>query len=846
MSFTLSSRDKKNIGWTRILGLAIAVLLIITLTALSVYWLSTKDKLNAELIAPGINNPVTIKFDDNAIPHISANNLEDAWYTLGFLHATERPWQMEFNRRLASGKLSEILGPETVGVDKFIRTLGIRRAAEKQYENYPIEYKRQIQSYVEGVNAGFSRLGWALPAEFMILGAKPGTWGPADSVAWSLMMALDLGGNWHKEFLRLELSKTLDTDRIWQVLPPYPGETPPTSTNFAKMYRDLGVFKSNGLTGNQTSSLNKDFLRFLPGGFEGIGSNNWVLSGDKTVSGKPLLANDPHLGLTSPAIWYFAHIEAPKLQVIGATVPGIPGVVLGRNTNVAWGFTNTDPDVQDLYIEALDEKNPARYQTPNGFANFVLREETILVKGKEPVRFLARETRHGPVISDAYERAQKLIDTSRYAISMRWTALDDANQTLVAGFLMNQAQNIEEFKSALKHYYAPMQNVVMADKEGQIAYRAAGVAPKRSKGHGLFGSAPALGWDKQYDWGPYLSLDQLPKDNNPSKGWIATANHRVHAANDPNPLTADWHMPYRQNRIEALLLSQEKHDLASMKAMQADALSLSAIDLLPLLQQANSNHKYASDAKGLIASFNGNMSMDSAGATIYNAWAHQLTRLLFEDKLGKSFATEYGKRDFRSGVHHVMELHLAGKSDAAFWCDQASTTEVETCEQIIDLAFTRALDDLTKQLGGNPQSWTWGKAHIAVSEHRPMSKVSWLKRHFEVSRPMPGDGFTINVGFMDFGNSQNPYTVTKAASMRAVYDLADLDKSQFIYQTGQSGWINNRNYSSYANKWAKHEYLPLTMNPSSVSHTSVLKPDPNRVIEPQKKKPENRVPDRKR
>ncbi|NCX56681.1 MAG: hypothetical protein EBW87_05730, partial [Burkholderiaceae bacterium] len=185
-------------------------------------------------------------------------------------------------------------------------------------------------------------------------------------------------------------------------------------------------------------------------------------------------------------------------------------------------------------------------------------------------------------------------------------------------------------------------------------------------------------------------------------------------------------------------------------------------------------------------------------------------------------------------------------SDAAFWCDQSSTAEIETCEQIIDLAFTRALDELSKQLGGSPQSWTWGKAHIAVSEHRPMSKVSWLKRHFEVSRPMPGDGFTINVGFMDLGNSHNPYAVTKAASMRAIYDLADLDKSQFIYQTGQSGWINSRNYSNYANTWAKHEYLPLTMNPSSITHTSVLKPDPNRVIEPLKKKPENRVPDRKR
>ena len=257
MSFTLSSRTKSPKKLTKIVAISLTGVLITGLTIFCIYLFSTRDTLNAEQIAPGINNPVTIKFDQHAIPHISANNLEDAWYTLGFLHATERPWQMEFNRRLASGKLSEILGPESVGVDKFIRTLGIRRAAEKQFENYPIEYKRQIQSYAEGVNAGFARLGWALPAEFMILGAKPGTWGPADSVAWSLMMALDLGGNWHKEFLRLELSKTLDTNRIWQVLPPYPGEAPPTTTNFAKMYRDLGVFKSGGSTSNQISKIGR-------------------------------------------------------------------------------------------------------------------------------------------------------------------------------------------------------------------------------------------------------------------------------------------------------------------------------------------------------------------------------------------------------------------------------------------------------------------------------------------------------------------------------------------------------------------------------------------------------------
>ena len=264
----------------------------------------------AEVCTPHIEtiDPVTIKFDEQAIPHIEASNQEDAWHALGLLHATERPWQMEFNRRLAAGKLSEILGKETVEVDQFIRTLGIRRAAEKQYENYPIEYKRHLQAYVDGVNEGLTRLGWALPPEFLILGVKPGHWSPADSVAWSLMMALDLGGNWHKEFLRLELSKTLSTEKIWQVLPPYPGENPPTSVNFAKMYQEMGLFKergnkkeaSRGVSDQFSHTLSDGLMSYLPGGIEGVGSNNWVVSGNKSVSGSPLLANDPHLGLTSP------------------------------------------------------------------------------------------------------------------------------------------------------------------------------------------------------------------------------------------------------------------------------------------------------------------------------------------------------------------------------------------------------------------------------------------------------------------------------------------------------------------------------------------------------------------
>lgn len=826
------------------LRIAAVGLLILVLSALTVYFIATKTKLDGEFTAPGLSATVTIKFDDNAIPHIQAQTNEDALFALGYLHASERPWQMEFNRRLASGKLSEILGPNTLGIDKFIRTLGIRRAAEKQFENYPIESKRMIQAYSDGVNEGYKRLGWALPAEFMILGTEPGIWSPADTVAWSLMMALDMGGNWHKEFLRLELSQNIDTAHIWEALPPYPGEAPPTSVNFAQMYRDLGVFRASKNTDKLAS--HQELLKDLPGGFEGVGSNNWVVSGQKSATDKPWLANDPHLGLTSPAVWYFAHIDAPDIKVIGATLPGLPMVVLGRTPQIAWGFTNTDPDVQDLYLEAIDQQNTSRYQLPGGgHENFIFREEIVAIKGQASERFIVRESRHGPVISDVYDRAKELINTDRFALAMRWTALDTANQTLVAGLGMNRAANLEDFKSALKHYYAPMQNIVMADVDGNIAYRAIGAVPKRTKGHGLFGSAPALGWDKQYDWAGYLPLDVLPKENNPAKGWVATANHRVHGANDPHPLTADWHMPYRFDRIESMLQATDKHTLSSMKEIQTDTLSLSAKELLPYLQAAHSNHPLAAEAKTLLANYDAHMNQDSAAATIFNAWADQLARRLFEKKLGKSFAIEYGKRDFRAGVHKVVSMYANGQAGTDYWCDKPETPEVETCDQAFGESLTKALDMLSDRLGKKPSSWRWGDVHVAVSEHRPFSKVSLLKNRFEVKRPTPGDSFSINVGFMDLGNSSNPFVVTKAASMRAIYDLSDMDKSQFIYQTGQSGWINSRNYDNFADIWSKQGYLTLTMAPNTVTHTATLKPPPG-VKPPENKKPENRAPERKK
>ena len=346
-----------------------------------IYFASANNSPSGSERMLGLNGAVNIGFDASDIPHIKATTASDALFALGYLHATERSWQMEINRRLAAGRLSEILGEDTLKIDRFMRSVGIKYSAERQYERYPVEAKNLLQSYADGINAGNAKLGWALPIEYFLIGSKPGHWSPTDSIAWMLMMAMDLGGNWQKELQRLELSRDLTTAQIWEVLPPYTQGNPVTNLDFAALYKNMGIFadtessksiKPLGIQDVRHPKTKQDeILRaLLPGGIEGIGSNNWALSGKRTTSGKPLLANDPHLGLSAPALWYFARIEAPGINVIGATLPGIPAVVLGRTDSIAWSFTNTGPDVQDLFIEELDPANPGQYRTPDGMATF--------------------------------------------------------------------------------------------------------------------------------------------------------------------------------------------------------------------------------------------------------------------------------------------------------------------------------------------------------------------------------------------------------------------------------------------------------------------------------------------
>jgi penicillin amidase len=410
------------------------------------------------------------------------------------------------------------------------------------------------------------------------------------------------------------------------------------------------------------------------------------------------------------------------------------------------------------------------------------------------------------VISDSHARAKRSIDTKRFALALRWTALDVKNQSVTGLLEMNRAKDIESFKQALRKNYAPMQNVVMADTDGNITYQAAGVAPKRILHQGLYGVAPALGWEKQFDWNGYVPFEQLPASNNPEQGWIATANQQIIASNNPNPLTGDWDLPTRYDRIVDLIKSKGNPDLNYMKTMQADTLSLGSTPLLGLFKASKSSHQLAPKVQEIIQSFDGDMKVDSAGALIFNAWADQLTRNLFS-RLSYLFTENYGSRSFR------YPLLLALQNPNSPWCDDPKTKLVESCLESSNNALDKALDYLSAQYGNDPKNWSWGKAHIAVSEHRPLSKVPVLGKLFNITTPFPGDAYTVNVGRPEFLKSENPYETVQGPSMRAIFDLSDLEKSLFIYQTGQSGWVQSKLYRNMNPLWAKSEYLPLQMRP---------------------------------
>ena len=775
------------------------------------------------LALPGLRAELRIDRDAHGIPTIRAASVRDALFGLGVAHAQDRLWQMETHRRIGAGRLAEAFGDGALETDRFLRTLGVRRAAAAQWAQMPATSREQLQAYSDGVNAVISSLR-ARPPEFVILGLQPEPWAPEDSLAWAIMMAWDLGANWQSELIRLRLSLKLPKERIDQLMPPYPGDAVPATLDYAAFYKTL---KLDGSLATSERSLLKLLAAAPESEVEGVGSNSWVLAGSRSSTGKPLLASDPHLKLSTPALWYFARIDAPGLKIAGATLPGVPGVLMGQNEHIAWGLTNTGPDVQDTYLERIKPDDANQYQTPDGWARFETRQEIIKVKGQADVLHAVRSTRHGPVISDASlsglaDEALGPKTKPGYAIALRWTGLDTDNDIVATILAMDAAASVDAFARASATWLAPQQNMVVADDTGHIALVSPGRVPLRKPDNDLSGLAPAPGWDARYDWDGFLPVHVLPQVRDPERGFIANANQKITPPGYPHFISHHWALPYRHQRIEQMIEAAPRHSLDDLRRMQGDVKSLAVARLLPRLQQAQSGHVLAAAAQQQLAGFEGTMAADKAAPLIYWAWHRHLSAQVLADETG---APIYDRLLGQRGYFDALEGVLA--RDDAWWCDDKSTPVVETCQAQVNRALTAALDELQLLQGKDVAAWQWGRTHQARSEHRPFSKVKWLAKWFEVRAPVGGDSYTVNVGRVSLKADSATgefYLDEHGPSLRGRYDLGDATKSQVIHSTGQSGIPWSPLYRSFAERWVRVDAVPLWPAAGAPVQTLLLRP----------------------
>jgi penicillin amidase len=814
--------------WRRITTWALAGLLALLLAAAALGWAYSRRALpitQGELALPGLRAELRITRDAHGIPTIRAASVRDAMYGLGVVHAQDRLWQMETHRRIGAGRLAELFGEGALDTDRFLRILGVRQAAQAQWAAVSAPSREALLAYTEGVNAVIASLR-ARPPEFLVLGVQPEPWTPVDSLSWAIMMAWDLSFNWQTELLRLRLALTLPKDRIDQLLPPYPGDAVPASADYTALYRGL---KLDGQQAASEDTLLKLMAAAPPSEVEGTGSNSWVLAGSHTSTGHPLLANDPHLKLSTPALWYFARLQAPGLDVAGATLPGLPGVVVGQNAKIAWGFTNSGPDVQDTYLERIQPDQPTRYQTPDGWAGFATRSEVIKVKGQADVALTVRSSRHGPLLSDAAlagVAGQALGNKQQpgYAIALRWTGLDSDIDIVAATLKMNAAGSVAEFEQATQAWQSPMQNMAVADADGHIALLSPGRVPVRRADNDLAGLAPAPGWDARYDWVGVLPHDQLPAVRDPARGFIANANQKIVPPGYPHYINAYWALPYRHQRIEQLIEAKPQQSLAELGAMQADVKSLAAPRLLAKLQQTQSAHPLAAAAQKALQGFDGTMAADSPAPLILWAWTRHLSEQVIKPRLGTDlYERSLAMRGYFDAIEGVMQR------DDAWWCDDPATPATETCADQASRALTDALDELQAGHGADVTAWRWDQAHIARAEHRPFSRVKWLARWFEQRVPVGGDSYTVNVARVSLkpdAATGELYLDEHGPSLRGLYDLADRRNSRVVHSTGQSGIPWSPLFANLAPLWRQVRAVPLFPADALSDQTLVLRPAP--------------------
>ncbi|HLB81223.1 MAG TPA: penicillin acylase family protein, partial [Dongiaceae bacterium] len=616
-------------------GLALLVLLPAVLAAGFLWLRSSLPQTVGTVALDGLAAPVEIVRDADGIVTIRAASDADAYFALGFAHAQDRLFQMELMRRVGAGRLAEIVGEDAVDLDRRMRTLGLYRLAEANLPLLAPEVQAAAAAYSAGINAFLERRRGALPPEFYILRHRPEPWRPADSLVWGRLMAWQLSGNWRDERLRDRLARRLDPERLESLWPALP--------------ESGAAARSGGLDprpGTGAADFASRLFPIPPGA-----SNNWVVAGRRTASGRPLLANDLHLPFGMPIQWYLARIETPTLSITGATAPGVQFTLIGHNGRVAWGVTTTHSDTQDLFVEKLAPGDAGRYLTPDGPAPFATRTETIKVRGGADVTLTVRETRHGPVVSDI-----GLADARPgEAVALAWPALRADDMTAQAVYRLNRAGDAAEFRAALAEFHSPQQNFVFADADGAIGFVAAARVPVRKA---LFAGSqmPAPGWTGDHDWTGFLAFEALPqrfvaagdprvKPEDAPPGWIATANNRIVADGYPHFIAARWPADHRVRRIAELLYASNPGTAEDMAAMQQDELSLGARDLLPAMladtPRANLDAR-AAQALALLAAWDRRMDRNRPEPLIFTAWLARLHRRIYADELGEMYAEAAG------------------------------------------------------------------------------------------------------------------------------------------------------------------------------------------------------------
>lgn len=784
----------------------------------------------------GLDADVEVVRDANGIPQIYADKPADLFAAQGYVAAQDRFFEMDFRRHVTSGRLAELFGPDALETDKFVRTLGWRRVAEKELGLLSPATRQYLDDYARGVNSYLDQhSGSGLSLEYAVLSLKgtdyrPEPWTAADSLAWLKAMAWDLGGNMDEEITRTKLAATLPAKTIDSLYPSYPYDrnepilasgavdeenkfttAPVDSQAPARAMFSKGLLKS-------LDSVDKvaKGLPLLLGRGDGIGSNSWVVSGEHTTTGKPLLANDPHLGATMPGIWTQVGLHCNKFSpqcpfdVSGFSFSGLPGVVIGHNSAISWGFTNLDPDVMDLYLERLSG-NGVLY---NGKVEpLKMRTEEFKVAGqKEPERIIVRESRHGPLISDvdddaeeAGELAAKGKSTEPYGIALKWTALTPG-RTADAIFAMNKAQSWTAFRTAATLFEVPSQNLVYADREGHIGYQAPGRVPIRKVGTGDW---PVPGWDPRYEWDGFIPFQAMPTEFDPADGIIVTANQAVVPKSYRYHLTNDWDYGYRSQQILERIQAGGKLDVAAMSSIQLDTKNRNAETLVPYLLRIGINDDFDKQGQDTLKGWDFTQPADSAPAAYFNIVWRNLLALTFHDQLPEAVWPDGGSRWFE------VIRNLLVQPNSAWW-DDLRTPQRESRDDILREALVQGRAEITTKMAREPGNWQWGRLHKLTLTNQTLGKsgIGVVDKLFNRGPYELGGGASV-VNATGWDASEG-YGVTATPSMRMVVDLSDFDKSRWINLTGVSGHAFSGNYTDQTELWVKGETLPWAFSKGAV------------------------------